>query len=162
MFQVLRNFTTSLETRNASFALNWVDMIIVLLGRNISGYRNWYWLLSVISLTLLCWTVWIISLCVFCDLMYHLKKKRLWAGFPDWPILGQTSEIWACLKLVGVKKFWLFFLHRKSFLWTEVLLFHLFRQRFCTIFVINAIVDRRQRSCVGKIWWMRSSKWIFA
>ena len=40
MFQVLRNFTSSLETSNASFVLSWVDMTTVLLGRNISGYRN--------------------------------------------------------------------------------------------------------------------------
>jgi len=34
VFQVLRNFTSSLETSNASFALNWEDLIILLLGRN--------------------------------------------------------------------------------------------------------------------------------
>jgi len=34
MFQVLRNFTSSLETSNASFALNWVDMMTLLLGRS--------------------------------------------------------------------------------------------------------------------------------
>jgi len=40
MFQVLRNFTSSLETSNASFALNWVDLMEVLLGGNISGCKN--------------------------------------------------------------------------------------------------------------------------
>ena len=34
MFQVLRNFTSSLETSNASFALNSVDMTALLLGAN--------------------------------------------------------------------------------------------------------------------------------
>ena len=40
-FQVLRNFTSSLETNNANLALNSQLMMAILLGRNISGYRNW-------------------------------------------------------------------------------------------------------------------------
>jgi len=40
MFQVLTNFTSSLETSNANFALNSQLMMIVLLGQNISGYWN--------------------------------------------------------------------------------------------------------------------------
>jgi len=80
---------------------------------------------------------------------------------PRLALLGQISEIWACLQLVGVKKLWLFFLHRKSFLSTKILLFHFFRQRLCKIFVINAIVDRHPRSYVGKIWWMRGSTKFF-
>jgi len=34
LFQVLRNFTTSREKSNASFALNWEDLTKLLLGAN--------------------------------------------------------------------------------------------------------------------------------
>jgi len=49
MFQVLRNFTTSLETSNANFALNSQLMMVVLLGQNISGYRNCIEILATFS-----------------------------------------------------------------------------------------------------------------
>jgi len=82
MFQVLRNFTTSLETSNANFALNSQLLITVLLGRNISGYRNCI-LATFSNFTLLNsrnnFTLRILLLDV------ASLNKRLWAGFPDWP-----------------------------------------------------------------------------
>jgi len=129
MFQVLRNFTTSLETSNASFALNSQLMTTVLLGRNISGYRN-------------CISATFSNFAHFTLLnsRNYFTLRILWLDVTSLKnAFGQGSQIGpfrpnfrnlGLSQVGGVKKLWLFFLHRKSFLWTKILLFHFFGNTF--------------------------------
>jgi len=113
-----------------------------------------------------------------------LQSSTLHAGFPGWPfetkfqkfglvsswlayqLLVSTGNLlffWLCLELVGLNKFILpFRFYAEKVSSVEIyLLFHCFWQNLCKTFVITAILDRRPRSDISKIWGKRDSKWTF-
>jgi len=78
MFQALRNFTSSLKTSNANFALISEVLTTAQLERNTGPYRIENILLVLFSNfgRTICYAAEIVFLCVFCDLIYILFVKR--------------------------------------------------------------------------------------
>ena len=73
-------------------------------------------------------------------------KTHLWPGLPDWPFLGQISEIWPRFKLVGLK-FYLAFMASSQVGWPESFFLALqwiclFATRNCFLYVLVSLTQR--------------------
>jgi len=78
-------------------------------------------------------------------------------GVPRWLFSGLVSTWLASKMSFGLLASFLHFLRWKSLLCRKIPTISFFWQ-LCKRFVINAILDRRSHSDVGKIWGMRDSK----
>ena len=107
---------------------------------------------------------WLATLIVMVAMLALFKPnfRNMTFSQVGWPKKFQLAYFWPHLKWVGLKKFrlafWPFNAEKVSSEENLKKISFFFGQHLCKIFVINAILDWRQGSDVGKNWGMRDSK----